>query len=189
MGVDEDVRGFQTIVEMIRSINCPSLVQLGLVFTKKSRRATLSGFNRAYHQLRHMSPFYKNDWEEVDFTALFIDLVERLPKLFFPSATTLQCKAATATLESHFRPTRPCFCVQITKSLTSINPSLELQRAAVYQNNYVIQFIENPLPEIQLAAIREHPGVIGVIKNPTPEAVELARSRGYNTQGHYSPRM
>ena len=69
------------------------------------------------------------------------------------------------------------------------NPSLELQRAAVYQNNYVIQFIENPLPEIQLAAIREHPGVIGVIKNPTPEAVELARSRGYNTQGHYSPRM
>ena len=114
MGVDEDVRGFQTIVEMIRSINCPSLVQLGLVFTKKSRRATLSGFNRTYQQLRHMSPFYKNDWEEVDFTALFVDLVERLPKLVallvvFPSATTLQCKAATATLESHFRPTRPCF--------------------------------------------------------------------------------
>ena len=129
MGVDENVRGFQTIVEMIRSINCPSLVQLGLVFTKKSRRATLSGFNRTYQQLRHMSPFYKNDWEEVDFTALFVDLVERLPKLVallvvFPSATTLQCKAATATLESHFRPTRPSFCVQITKSLTSINPPM-----------------------------------------------------------------
>ena len=65
--------------------------------------------------------------ENVEFTSLFVDLLERLPKLVallvvIPGAPASHCIAATWTLESKFRPTRPCFCVQITDSLDRDDP-------------------------------------------------------------------
>ena len=94
---------------MIRSLTyCPSLVQLGLISTSTVE----------------MDMCYL---DEAEFTELFVDLVERLPKLIallvvLPGASPSNCIAATSTLESKFRLTRPCFCVQITNSLDSDDP-------------------------------------------------------------------
>ena len=156
LSVDNDVRGFQTIVEMIRSINCPSLVQLGLVFTSnKMRRTTLPLLSGSYGYICVGRESYNNDWEEAQFTTLFIDLVQRLPKLVtllvvFPSATTSQCKAATAIVESQFRPTRPCFCVQITENLATTDPP------------------KLPLVHYNTLALDKHPSVGGLPYHLTP---------------------
>ena len=101
-----EIHGSDFFAESIRSLSCcPSLVQLGFITTSKF-------------------PF---DNDLTKFTALFVDLVERLPKLIallvvLPCVSQSLCTAATAALESKFRPTRPCFCVQITDSLDSDNP-------------------------------------------------------------------
>ena len=101
-----EIHGSQFFAEAIRSLSCcSSLVQLGLITTSEFQ-------------------WYK---DEAKFTALFVDLVERLPKLIallvvLPCVSQSLCTAATAALESKFRPTRPCFCVQITDSLDSDNP-------------------------------------------------------------------
>ena len=67
-------------------------------------------------------------WDEAKFTAFFVDLVRHLPKLIvlsivLPVVPASHCIAATAVLESKFHSFRPCFCVQITDSLESSNPS------------------------------------------------------------------
>ena len=54
-------------------------------------------------------------------------MVERLPKLIallivLPVACQSLGIAATTILEIKFRPQRPCFCLQITDSLNSIDP-------------------------------------------------------------------
>ena len=83
---------------------CSTLVQLGLINTTQ---------------------LY--EWNEDKFTALLVELVESLPNLIaflvvVPESTKSKCIEATSTLESKFRPTRPCFCVQITNSLDSNDP-------------------------------------------------------------------
>ena len=96
--------------EIIRSLtDCHSLVRLGFIVTNRGK-------------LNHM-----NMWRETQFTAFFVDLVRKLPKLIallvvLPDVLPLHCIAATKTLEKIFQPERPCFCVQITDSLRSINP-------------------------------------------------------------------
>ena len=67
------------------------------------------------------------EWDEAKFSAFFVDLVVSLPKLVallvvLPGAPQSHCIAATKTVEVKFRPTRPCFCVQITNSLDNTNP-------------------------------------------------------------------
>ena len=67
-------------------------------------------------------------WHKKDFTALFVDLVQRLPKLIallvvLPGAPKAHCIAATRILENVVRLERPCFCVQITDSLNSSYPA------------------------------------------------------------------
>ena len=100
------IRDSEFFFETIRSLSCcPSLVQLGLITTSEFQ-------------------LYKS---EAEFTALFVDLVERLPKLIallvvLPCASQSLCIEATAALKSKFRPTRPCFCVQITNSLNRDDP-------------------------------------------------------------------
>jgi hypothetical protein len=89
--------------------NCPSLIQLGLIAT--TVHCGLDMYT----------------WDEATFTTFFVDLVQRLPKLIallivLPGVSVSHCVAATAALESKFRPVRPCFCVQITDSLESPNP-------------------------------------------------------------------
>ena len=90
-------------------IYCPSLIQLGLIAT--SVHCGLDMYT----------------WDEATFTAFFVDLVRFLPKLIallivLPGVPASHCIAATAVLESTFRPVRPCFCAQITDSLESSNP-------------------------------------------------------------------
>ncbi len=90
----------------------PSLVQLGLI---------VSAIELASGKLNMCN------WNEAEFTAFFVDLVEHLPKLIallvvLPAASESHCVAATAALKVKFQPVRPCFCVQITKSLDSSNP-------------------------------------------------------------------
>ena len=103
-----EVYCYRIFVQMIHSFTyCHSLVQLSLITTSKFQLF--------------------NDLDEKAFTDLFVDLVERLPKLIallvvLPGAAPSNCRATTFTLESKFRPTRPCFCVQITDSLESNNP-------------------------------------------------------------------
>lgn len=100
----------QSFDQLIRLLTyCPSIIQLGLIAT--SVRQKLDMFS----------------WDEAEFTALFVDLVQHLPKLIallvvLPGAPISHCRAATTALETIFRPLRPCFCVQITDSLESSNP-------------------------------------------------------------------
>ena len=66
-------------------------------------------------------------WDEATFSTFFVDLVQKLPKLIallivLPDAPLEHCVAATTAVESAFRPTRPCFCAQITNCLDSPNP-------------------------------------------------------------------
>jgi hypothetical protein len=89
---------------------CPSLIQLGQITT-----SVLCGLDMY-------------TWDEAKFTAFFVDLVRQLPKLIvlsivLPVVPASHCIAATAVLESTFHSVRPCFCVQITDSLESSNPS------------------------------------------------------------------
>ena len=99
---------------MIRLLaNCSSLVRLGLIVTS----VDLADGGNAIEM-------YK--WHQKDFTALFVDLVQHLSNLaallvVLPGAPQSHCISATATLEKIYRPRRPCFCVQITDSLRSIN--------------------------------------------------------------------
>ena len=103
-----EVYCYRNLVQMLNSFTyCHSLVQLSLITTSKFQLF--------------------NDLDEKAFTDLFVDLVERLPKLIallvvLPGAAPSNCRATTFTLVSKFRPTRPCFCVQITDSLESNNP-------------------------------------------------------------------
>ncbi|KAK4004674.1 Uncharacterized protein APZ42_015845 [Daphnia magna] len=100
----------QAFDQLIRLLAyCPSLVQLGLVAS--SVHCGLDMYS----------------WNESMFASFFVELVQHLPKLIallvvLPGAPTSHCVAATAALESTFRPTRPCFCAQITDSLSSANP-------------------------------------------------------------------
>ena len=99
--------------QMIRLLTYyPSLVQLGLIVTS----IDLPGGNLNMYK-----------WDEAEFTAFFVDLVVRLPKLVallvvLPGASQSHCILATTTLEAKFRTTRPCFCVQITDSLDNTSP-------------------------------------------------------------------
>ena len=100
---------------MIRLLaSCPSLVRLGLIVTSIDLP---DGGN--------LIEMYK--WHQNVFTAFFMKLVERLPKLIallivLPGAPRSHCVAATKILENVFRPKRPCFCVQITDCLNSSTP-------------------------------------------------------------------
>ena len=94
--------------------SCPSLFRLGLIVTS----IDLADGGKTIEM-------YK--WHVKKFTNFFAHLVERLPKLIallvvLPGAIQSHCIAATATLEKIFRPTRPCFCVQITDMLESKSP-------------------------------------------------------------------
>ena len=94
--------------------NCTSLVRLGLIVT--SIDLGVDGNLLNMHKLN-----------EREFTDLFVNLVEQLPKLIallvvVPRASPSHCFAATKTLEKTYRSARPCFCVQITNSLDSNNP-------------------------------------------------------------------
>ena len=100
-----EIGDYTTFVAVIRSFSyCPSLVQLGLTIT--------------------IANFPLDTKDEVEFTSLFVDLVERLLKLIallvvLPGASQSNCIASTSILVSKFRPTRPYFCAQITDSLDS----------------------------------------------------------------------
>ena len=100
---------------MIRLLaSCPSLVRLGLIVTSID---LADGAN--------IIEMYK--WHEKDFTALFVYLVKHLSNLaallvVLPGAPQSHCIFATETLEKIYRSKRPCFRVQITDSLNSINP-------------------------------------------------------------------
>lgn len=52
------------------------------------------------------------------------------------------------------------------------NPSEEVQLAAVEEDGYSIEYIENPSEEVQLAVVKKHPCAIKYITNPS-EAVQL----------------
>jgi len=54
-----------------------------------------------------------------------------------------------------------------------INPSHEVQLAAVKNNGYTIRYIEHPSEEVQLAAVKANYRAIGSIKNPTQKVKEL----------------
>ena len=92
---------------------CPSLMQLGFIVTSVRGDGNVKGIF---------------GWNEMKCTAFFfVQLVERLPKLIallivLPVACQSLCIAATTILEIKFRPQRPCFCLQITDSLNSIDP-------------------------------------------------------------------
>ena len=83
-----EIGDYRTFVAVIRSLSyCPSLVQLGLTIT--------------------IANFPLDTKDEVEFTALFVDLVERLPKLIallvvLPGASQSNCIAATSILVSKF---------------------------------------------------------------------------------------
>ena len=56
-----------------------------------------------------------------------------------------------------------------------INPSEEIQLAAVKHDWYAIKYIQNPTPAVRRAAIRKNPWIIfDYIKNPTEEEKRLA---------------
>lgn len=105
-----------SINEMIQMLaNCTSLVRLGLIVT--SIDLGVDGNLLNMHKLN-----------EREFTDIFVNLVEQLPKLIallvvVPRASPSHCFAATKTLETLYQPKRPCFCVQITDSLSSNAPS------------------------------------------------------------------
>ena len=92
--------------------NCSSLVRLSLIGTLNDG-------------LGKMIDMYK--WHEKDFVNFFVELVKHLPNLVallvvLPGAPQSHCITATKTLETIYRPDRPCFCVQITDSLDSSSP-------------------------------------------------------------------
>jgi len=45
----------------------------------------------------------------------------------------------------------------------------EVQMAAVKQDGYAIEYINNPSPEVQMAAVNQNPNAIEHIDNPSPE--------------------
>ena len=83
-----EIGDYRTFVAVIRSLSyCPSLVQLGLTIT--------------------IANFPLDTKDEVEFTSLFVDLVERLLKLIallvvLPGASQSNCIAATSILVSKF---------------------------------------------------------------------------------------
>ena len=96
---------------------CPSLVRLGLIVTS----IDLAGGGKVIDMY---------EWDEERFTAFFVDMVKKLPKLIallvvLPGAPQSLCTEATTNLENIYKPRRPCFCVQITSELnSSITPKL-----------------------------------------------------------------
>ena len=99
---------------MLNSLaKCSSLVRLGLIVTSID---LVDGGNLNMYE-----------WDEVNFKNFFVELVEKLPKLIallivLPDAPESHCIAATRTVENIFKPKRPCFCVQISNVLNSVNP-------------------------------------------------------------------
>ena len=96
---------------------CPSLVRLGIIGTS----IDLAGGGKVIDMY---------EWDEERFTAFFVDMVKKLPKLIallvvLPGAPQSLCTEATTNLENIYKPRRPCFCVQITSELnSSITPKL-----------------------------------------------------------------